>query len=94
MIRGPSASVWGANAMNGVINIITKSAKDTQGVLLSAGAGTQEQGFGTARFGGKVGEKLHYRGYAKSFRIADGPLPSGDGGADDTQQVRTGFRLD
>ena len=40
MIRGPSASVWGANAMNGVINIITKSAKDTQGVLLSAGVGT------------------------------------------------------
>ncbi len=94
VIRGPSASVWGANAMNGVINIITKSAKDTQGVLLSAGAGTQEQGFGTARFGGKVSEKLHYRGYAKSFTVGEGPVASGNRGADETRQVRTGFRLD
>ena len=94
MIRGPGATVWGANAVNGVINIITKSAKDTQGALLSGGAGTQERGFATARFGGKVGDELHYRGYVKSFRVDDGPVASGDRGADATQQVRTGFRVD
>jgi iron complex outermembrane receptor protein len=94
VIRGPSASVWGANAMNGVINIITKSAKDTQGVLLSAGGGTQEQGFGTARFGGKLGEKVAYRGYAKSFTVGEGPVASGNRGADDTRQDRAGFRID
>jgi iron complex outermembrane receptor protein len=94
VIRGPSASVWGANAMNGVINIITKSAKDTQGVLLSGGLGTQEQGFGTARFGGKLGEKVAYRGYAKSFTVGEGPVASGNRGADDTRQDRAGFRID
>jgi iron complex outermembrane receptor protein len=94
VIRGPSASVWGANAMNGVINIITKSARDTQGVLLSGGAGTSEEGFATARFGGRIGDKLHYRGYAKSFRVDEGPVASGNRGADDTEQGRTGFRLD
>ncbi|MDZ3836619.1 MAG: TonB-dependent receptor [Rhodospirillales bacterium] len=94
VIRGPSASVWGANAMNGVINIITKSAKDTQGVLLSGGLGTGEHGFGTARFGGKLGEKLHYRGYAKSFTVGEGAVASGNRGADETRQDRAGFRID
>ena len=91
VIRGPGATVWGANAVNGVINIISKSAKDTQGVLLSGGAGTQERGFGTARFGGKAGNKVAYRGYVKSFAVDDSPVASGDRGADATQQVRTAF---
>lgn len=94
VIRGPSAAIWGANATNGVINIITKSARDTQGVLLSGGAGTQERGFGTARIGGRISDKLHYRGYVKSFAVGDSPVASGDRGADATQQVRTGFRID
>ncbi|MDQ3815691.1 MAG: TonB-dependent receptor plug domain-containing protein, partial [Armatimonadota bacterium] len=75
VIRGPGASVWGANAVNGIINIITKSAKDTQGALLVAGAGNEERGFGTLRYGGKSsnesGDKtsggMHYRVYAKGF---------------------------
>jgi iron complex outermembrane receptor protein len=94
VIRGPGATMWGANAVNGVINIITKSAKDTQGVLLSAGGGTSEYGFGTARFGGKAGDKLAYRGYLKSFTVGDSPVASGDNGADATHQLRSGFRLD
>ncbi len=94
VIRGPGATVWGANAVNGVINIITKSAKDTQGALLSGGVGTNEYGFGTARFGGKAGDKVAYRGYVKSFTIDDSPVVSGDRGADATHQVRTGFRID
>ena len=60
VIRGPGASMWGANAVNGIINIITKETSATQGWLLSAGAGSEESGFGTARFGGRRGESLSY----------------------------------
>ena len=67
VVRGPGASVWGANAVNGVINIITKSAQNTQGGLLSGGGGGQERGFGELRYGGKSGEDLFYRVYAKGF---------------------------
>ena len=67
VIRGPGASVWGANAVNGVINIITKSAKDTQGGSLSAGGGNQELGFGTLRYGGKFGKNSWYRVYGEGF---------------------------
>jgi iron complex outermembrane receptor protein len=67
VIRGPGASVWGANAVNGIINVITRRAKDTQGGLLSGGGGTEEHGFGTLRYGSKGGEKLHWRVYGKGF---------------------------
>src|SRR4029077_379568 len=53
VIRGPGATMWGANALNGVINIITKRAADTQGGLLTGGGGTQAQGLGTLQYGGK-----------------------------------------
>lgn len=53
VIRGPGATLWGANAVNGVINIMMKKAKATQGGLVTAGAGSLEQGFGSARYGGK-----------------------------------------
>ena len=67
VVRGPGASVWGANAVNGVINIITKSAKDTQGGLVSGGGGTEEKGFGEFRYGGTAGGNLSYRVYGKGF---------------------------
>ena len=67
VIRGPGASVWGANAVNGIINILTKSAKNTKGGLLTAGAGTMERGFGSVRYGGKVGENAWYRVYGEGF---------------------------
>lgn len=67
VIRGPGASVWGANAVNGVINIITKSAKDTEGGLLSGGGGTEERGFGEARYGNRLGSNANYRVYAKKW---------------------------
>src|ERR1700740_3561845 len=63
VIRGPGATLWGANAVDGVINIITKSAKATQGGLVSAGAGSQEATAETVRFGSKVKDSPHYRGY-------------------------------
>ena len=54
-IRGPGAAVWGANAVNGVINIVTKSAKDTPGVLVRLGAGSFDRGQVSARYGGTAG---------------------------------------
>jgi iron complex outermembrane recepter protein len=57
VIRGPGATLWGAGAVNGVVNIITKSVKDMHGGLVRAGGGVQERGFAAARYGGQVGSK-------------------------------------
>ncbi len=65
VIRGPGATVWGANAVNGVINIITKAARDTQGALAIAGAGDQGQALGAFRYGGPLGASGHYRAFVK-----------------------------
>ncbi|MCW8129014.1 MAG: TonB-dependent receptor [Planctomycetota bacterium] len=65
VIRGPGATVWGANAVNGVINIITKHSKDTQGVLAAVSAGTQETTIDSVRYGGKIGEAATYRFFVK-----------------------------
>ncbi|HLP80421.1 MAG TPA: TonB-dependent receptor plug domain-containing protein, partial [Nitrosomonas sp.] len=78
VIRGPGAAVWGANAVNGVINIITKKAADTQGALVSAGGGTFEHGFVGARYGGKINEDTAYRFYAKGFTRNQMKSPSGE----------------
>ena len=64
VIRGPAATLWGANAVNRVINIITKRAEDTQGGL-TEGFGNEEQGFGGVRYGG--GANAYYRVYGKHF---------------------------
>jgi len=62
VLRGPSGSLWGANAVNGVINIVTRSASDTQGGLLYGGGGTEEHGYGGLRYGGKISESTYLRG--------------------------------
>lgn len=92
VIRGPGGTIWGANAVNGIINIITKSPQDTQGILATGGTGTEERGFSTLRYGGKVGEDLHYRVYGKQFE-RDGGYSPGDE-ADDWRQARAGFRAE
>src|SRR5712671_639466 len=66
VIRGPGATLWGANAVNGVINIISKKAKDTQSAIVTAGAGTEERGSGGVRYGSKIGD-TSYRAYGKYF---------------------------
>jgi len=63
VIRGPGGTIWGSNAVNGVINIITKSAKDTKGILATTGSGTVDEGTGAFRYGGSVGKDFNYRVY-------------------------------
>ncbi len=94
VIRGPGAAMWGANAVNGVINIITKQAKKTQGALIAAGAGNQERGFAQARYGGQIDDDTHYRAYAKGFDRA-GSYWLDDRRAHDAWNARqAGFRVD
>jgi iron complex outermembrane receptor protein len=94
VVSGPGAALWGANAMNGVINIITEDAKQTQGTLFQAGGGTEEQVFGAGRYGGKFGESGYYRGYAKFFN-RDGLLfANGTDAPGDWSMGRGGFRID
>ncbi len=94
VIRGPGATVWGANAVNGVINVISKSAKETQGVLVSASGGSEERGAGEIRYGGKLADNAWYRVYAKHADRDDTALANGGDGADDWWMSRTGFRID
>lgn len=93
VIRGPGGTIWGPNAVNGVINIITKRASETEGVLVSAGGGNVDQGFLNARYGGSLGTKLHYRAYGKWF--TRGPEYHQDGrNFDDWRSGQAGFRAD
>jgi iron complex outermembrane recepter protein len=94
VVRGPGAAVWGANAVNGVINIITKNAKDTQGILITGGAGTEERGFGGFRYGGKLGEDVYFRIYGKYLNRDDSALPNGNDARDAWQMGQGGVRID
>lgn len=94
VIRGPGATLWGANAVNGVINIITRPARDTQGGLLVAGAGSEERAFAGLRYGGALGAATAYRVYGKALERGSGERLSGGAGADDWSMGRGGFRVD
>jgi iron complex outermembrane recepter protein len=93
VIRGPGGTIWGANAVNGVINIITKNSKDTRGALASLGGGNVDQGMGEFRYGGGIGENLSYRVYGMAF--GRGPEFHADHDNFDKWQLgQGGFRLD
>jgi iron complex outermembrane recepter protein len=94
VIGGPGGTTWGANAVNGVINIITKSARDTQGDLLIAGAGTFEQGYLYGRHGFSVGRDGWARVYLKAFQRDDSEQVNSPDNNDAWKQVRAGFRYD
>src|SRR5438128_53084 len=79
VISGPGATLWGANAVNGVINVITKDAKDTQGLLLSGGGGTEQRGLGTGRYRGRLGSTVRARIYGRGCDRASTLLPSVQG---------------
>ncbi len=93
VIRGPGATVWGANAVNGIINVLTKHSADSQGRFLQGGSGTEERGFVTARYGGSLSEDATYRVYGKWFDRDTGFDPAGNA-HDDWRMGRTGFRMD
>src|SRR3954470_11164700 len=93
VIRGPGGTLWGANAVNGVINIRTKSAKDTQGFLLDVGAG-DEDGYGGVRYGGQIGKDTYYRAYVMHESRGDLSLTNGLDADDDTHFTQGGFRID
>lgn len=94
VIRGPGATIWGANAVNGVINIISKSAAATQGFLVTGGAGDTERGFGGVRYGGTVGSRGFFRIYAKAYDRGPSLLPNGQEAGDASRMHQGGFRAD
>lgn len=94
IIRGPGGALWGANAVNGVINIITRPARATQGNVVSLTAGNYEHGTLSARNGGRLGENGHYRVYARAFSRDHYSTPGGGNAYDDWNSKKAGFRAD
>lgn len=94
VISGPGSTLWGANAVNGVINITTKSATDTQGLYLEGGGGSHWKDFGTVRYGGTLAPNVYFRIYGKYFESDAEVLASGTRAQDAWRQGRGGFRID
>jgi len=93
VISGPGATLWGANAVNGVINVITRRASDTQGGLAYARAGNLERGYG-ARYGGTLGDTGSYRLYGRNFDVFNTSSASGATASDGWTRGQVGFRTD
>ena len=93
VISGPGATIWGANAVNGVINIITRSARDTQGGTASMDAGRRSRG-AALRYGGKLGNGGHYRVYGKHQRLAGTLTEAGQDDGTGIRRSQAGFRID
>ncbi|MDX1981037.1 MAG: TonB-dependent receptor [Bryobacteraceae bacterium] len=94
VIRGPGGTMWGANAVNGVINIITKTAQQTQGTRFTAGTGNDEQGYASLRHGGKAGSNVFYRGYGKFSHRGQMRSAAGAPFGDQWSAARAGGRVD
>jgi iron complex outermembrane recepter protein len=93
VISGPGAALWGANAVNGVINIITRNSHDTQGVSLSVDGGTIEAG-GSAQIGGAISPDATFRIYGAAFDRGDDETTTGANAHDSWNKFQGGFRLD
>ena len=93
VVRGPGATVWGANAVNGVISIITKSSKETKGGLVTAAGGSQLHGLGELQYGGGIGKNGSYRVFAKSFDIGNSGAANAPAN-DRWRRIHGGFRSD
>ncbi len=93
VIRGPAGTIWGANAIQGVINIITKDARQTAGPLVTGAAGNVDQAAGGVRYGGTIGASTGYRVFVHGFKR--GPQShQDDGNFDRWTAGRAGFRVD
>jgi iron complex outermembrane receptor protein len=93
VIRGPGAALWGSNAVNGVINITTKRAQDTQGIYVETGTGTEERAMAGVRYGGKTSSGIYYRLFGKYFDRGSS-FHSSPATADDSRVGQLGFRAD
>ncbi len=94
IIRGPGATMWGANAVNGVINVITRDAAQTQGGLVTGTFGNIDHATTGVRYGGRLGDRAHYRVFAKFSDRAAFTRESGDPAADATDRLHAGTRVD
>ena len=92
VIRGPGATLWGSNAVNGVINITTKHSRDTQGTYAEVSAGTEERVSAAARYGGRISNRAYYRVFARYFDR--GATFAATQSRDDWQAGHAGFRTD
>lgn len=94
VVSGPGGTLWGANAVNGVINITSKSAKDTQGLYVEAGGGGQPRDQVAMRFGGELAPNVYYRVYGKYTERGNEALADGTDAGDASSMQQGGFRLD
>jgi iron complex outermembrane receptor protein len=94
VIRGPGAAMWGANAVNGVINIITKRARNTLGTQVTFGGGTTERAFGSVRHGFALSDDAQLRLYAKGFEVGPSVTADNRDGRDEWRSQRAGMRYD
>jgi iron complex outermembrane receptor protein len=94
IVRGPGGSLWGANAVNGVINIITKHTKDTQGGMVTLTAGNKERAIASVRYADQLGEQARYRLYGQFAERDSLVTPAGRDAQDNWRQGKGGFRLD
>lgn len=94
VIRGPGGSSWGANAVNGVINIISKEAFQTRGGMITGGGGNLQQGFGTIQYGNQLRKKTDYRIFTRYFNQTHMNGLTSNDGADQWGIFRAGFRTD
>jgi iron complex outermembrane receptor protein len=94
VIRGPGATVWGTNAVNGVINIMTKSARETHGGIAMGEGGTLDHGSGVLLYGGRVGARGAYRAFADGLETGPFLTPDHQNAQDDWYRFHGGFRID
>lgn len=94
VIRGPGGPLWGANAVNGVINIITKTAMQTEGVLVTGGVGSEQRAESMIRYGATLSDSTSVRAYAKYYERDDGEGIDGADANDANSGLRGGFRSD
>jgi iron complex outermembrane recepter protein len=94
VVRGPGGTLWGSNAVTGVINVQSRSARDTQGTLLSARDGTNEGLSTYGRFGRALGDHAWFRVFWRATDTADRIGPAASGDHEEFQQYRSGLRVD